>query len=130
MANITAVTQQKYQVGISNSSGNTIIADEPIEKGGDNTGLSPQELLAASLASCTLVTLRMYAERKQWYVENIEIKINVTWDAEAGATAITRTIHFFGNLDEAQKSRLMKVADSCTIHKILTHPITITTSEI
>ena len=62
-----------YRTEITSASGNVVIADEPQEMGGKNLGFSPSELLASSLASCTLITLRMYINRKQWNVEEINI---------------------------------------------------------
>ena len=65
-----------YRTEITSASGNVLISDEPQSLGGKNLGLNPTELLASSLASCTLITLRMYINRKQCNVEEINIKID------------------------------------------------------
>ncbi|MDX6181573.1 OsmC family protein [Flavobacterium sp. Fl-77] len=119
-----------YRTEIKSSSDNVIIADEPQEMGGKNLGFSPSELLAASLASCTLITLRMYINRKQWEVSEINIKIDFEKDAEQNVALFTRKIEVIGEIDEIQKQRLETIANSCPIHKTLTHSIEIKTTLI
>lgn len=119
-----------YRTEIKSASGNIIIADEPQEAGGKNLGFSPSELLASSLASCTLITLRMYINRKQWEVSEINIKIDFQRDAEQNVSLFTRKIEIIGEIDETQKQRLETIANSCPIHKTLTHSIEIKTTLI
>ena len=119
-----------YRTEITSASGNIVIADEPQEVGGKNLGFSPSELLASSLASCTLITLRMYINRKQWDVSKINIKIDFVRDAEQNVSLFTRKIEIIGKIDETQKQRLETIANSCPIHKILTHTIEIKTTLI
>lgn len=119
-----------YRTEIKSASGNIIIADEPQEVGGKNLGFSPSELLASSLASCTLITLRMYINRKQWEVSEINIKIDFQRDAEQNVSLFTRKIEIIGEIDETQKQRLETIANSCPIHKTLTHSIEIKTTLI
>lgn len=119
-----------YRTEIKSASGNIVIADEPQEVGGKNLGFSPSELLASSLASCTLITLRMYINRKQWEVSEINIKIDFQRDAEQNISLFTRKIEIIGEIDETQKQRLETIANSCPIHKTLTHSIEIKTTLI
>lgn len=119
-----------YRTEIKSASGNIVIADEPQEVGGKNLGFSPSELLASSLASCTLITLRMYINRKQWEVSEINIKIDFQRDAEQNISLFTRKIEIIGKIDEAQKQRLETIANSCPIHKTLTQSIEIKTTLI
>jgi len=119
-----------YRTEITSASGNIVIADEPQEVGGKNLGFSPSELLASSLASCTLITLRMYINRKQWDVSKINIQIDFVRDAEQNVSLFTRKIEIIGKIDETQKQRLETIANSCPIHKILTHTIEIKTTLI
>jgi len=119
-----------YRTEIKSASGNIVIADEPQEVGGKNLGFSPSELLASSLASCTLITLRMYINRKQWEVSEINIKIDFQRDAEQNVSLFTRKIEIIGEIDETQKQRLETIANSCPIHKTLTHSIEIKTTLI
>jgi putative redox protein len=119
-----------YRTEIKSASDNIVIADEPQEMGGKNLGFSPSELLAASLASCTLITLRMYINRKQWEVSEINIKIDFEKDAEQNVALFTCKIEVIGEIDEIQKQRLETIANSCPIHKTLTHSIEIKTTLI
>lgn len=115
-----------YQTEIRTAK-NTIISDEPEDLGGENTGFSPMELLAASLGSCTAITLRMYAERKKWDLKDVKVEVNFERDAEKNESKISRTIELIGNLTDKQKEKLMDVAENCPIHKALTNPIEIIT---
>ncbi|MBJ2124733.1 MULTISPECIES: OsmC family protein [unclassified Flavobacterium] len=117
-----------YRTEITSASGNVVIADEPQEMGGKNLGFSPSELLASSLASCTLITLRMYINRKQWNVEEINIKVDFERDSEQNVSLFTRKIEIIGEVDEKQRQRLETIANSCPIHKTLTHSIEIKTT--
>ncbi|MEO8239559.1 MAG: OsmC family protein [Flavobacterium sp.] len=119
-----------YRTEIKSASENIVIADEPQEVGGKNLGFSPSELLASSLASCTLITLRMYINRKQWDVSEINIIIDFARDAEQNISLFTRNILIIGKIDETQRQRLETIANSCPIHKILTHSIEIKTTLI
>lgn len=104
---------------------NSLISDEPADEGGAEMGFSPDELLLAALGSCTTITLRMYADRKGWALE--EVKVNMTFerDKTQNTTQILRSVELIGDLTEDQKKRLMVIADKCPTHQILTHPISI-----
>ena len=115
MARISStIKTEPYRVEIQSPSGNIVVADEPVEKGGKDSGFSPKELLAAALAACTSATVRMYADRKEWH-------------EATNNTLITRRIEFLGNLDEEQRRRLLAVANACPVHKILSNPVEIKT---
>jgi putative redox protein len=119
-----------YRTEITSGTGNILIVDEPQEMGGKNLGFSPSELLASSLASCTLITLRMYINRKGWDVSEINIKIDFERDIEQNVSSFRRKIEIVGEVDEAQKQKLHIIADKCPIHKILTNTIKIQTTLI
>lgn len=119
-----------YRTEITSASGNIVIADEPQEMGGKNLGFSPSELLASSLASCTLITLRMYINRKQWDVSEINVKVDFERDSEQNVSLFTRKIEVIGEVDDKQRQRLETIANSCPIHKTLTHSIEIKTTLI
>jgi putative redox protein len=106
---------------------NQIITDEPIDKGGQNKGFNPLEILATSLASCTAATLRMYIERKEWDVENINVEVELENFPLTKRTVFKRDISFEGILDDEQLKRLHTIADACPVHKILTNDIEILT---
>lgn len=129
MNTITAsIDTRKYRTEIKSASGNIVIADEPQEMGGKNLGFSPSELLASALASCTLITLRMYIDRKQWDVTEINISVDFERNSEQNVSLLNRKIEITGNVDETQKERLLKIANSCPIHKTLTNTIQIQTT--
>ena len=104
-------------------------ADEPKDLGGQDTGFAPMELLLASLAACSGITLRMYAERKQWQLEAVELELSLDRDSTLAVTHIVRKVRFIGNLSEEQRQRLLQIANQCPVHKTLTNPIQIETME-
>ncbi len=110
--------ESAYQVEVRTPSGNQIIADEPISQGGGNTGFSPNELLAAALATCTNVTLSMYASRKTWDTGEISVKVSVIQKAP-DQTEFHRLISFSKELSADQKDRLLAIANKCPVHRLL-----------
>jgi putative redox protein len=119
---------ENYKVTIESQSGNMLIADEPVENGGKNLGFSPFELIAAALSACTAITVRMYADRKEWPLTDVNTDISVSWDGIKNKTVIQRKISFSGNLSNEQKDRLIQIANVCPVHKVLTNSIEINTS--
>jgi putative redox protein len=114
-----------YRVTIT-ADENSIVADEPITSGGGNTGLSPSQLLVSSLGACTVITLRMYAARKQWNIGDISVELLMKTEKEN--TQIHRVISYSNEVTEEQRRRLLQIADNCPIHNILAGKITITTN--
>ena len=102
-----------------------LTVDEPAQLGGGDTGPSPLELVCAALASCTTITLRMYADRKAWPLEEIEARVaharlRVERDGQASdVDRFTLTVGLKGELDEAQRDRLMQIAGRCPVHRLL-----------
>lgn len=104
----------------------TVIADEPLDVGGKDLGPRPGDFLRMGLASCTAITLRMYANRKGWDVQQIRVQVsNGPFD---GKSSYKTEIEITGNIDEEQRNRLLQIAKLCPVHKVLTHPIEIDTS--
>jgi putative redox protein len=96
-----------------------LIADEPPEVGGEDEGPSPQELLAASLASCTAITMEMYAKRKGWDVGDVEVACDYT-PAERGCpTRFNLVMRFPDSMSDEQMERLRVIAAKCPIHRTL-----------
>jgi putative redox protein len=118
--------KELYRTEIKSAT-HTIISDEPESNTGKDLGFAPKELLAASLAACTSITLRMYANRKGWDLTDVKVEVTLDTDPMDNKFKIQRTIQLLGTLDNDQKARLMTIADKCPIHKILTNPIEITT---
>ncbi len=102
-----------------------LLADVPQALGGDDTGIDPHDLLAASLASCTALTVTMYARRKQMDLQDIDVRIQ--HEDRDGGYAFNRRIHYIGNLSAEEKKRLTEIANKCPVHKILSGTIRITT---
>jgi putative redox protein len=129
MARISSsIKKELYKIEVESPTGNTIIADEPVDKGGKDIGFSPKELLAAALAACTSATVRMYADQKKWPLDEVKIDVDLDRDDTANKTVISRKIRFIGALNADQKKRLLAVANACPVHKILSNPVEINTS--
>ncbi len=120
------IGQQNYLTTLSTDA-HTWTVDEPADVGGNNAGPRPGELLAASLASCAAITLRMYVDRKGWPVEEITVWATVERDAEANLTTFQCQVSATGNLTDEQRGRLLHIAKACPVHKMLTNPIAIHT---
>ncbi|MCB9169042.1 MAG: OsmC family protein [Flavobacteriales bacterium] len=107
----------------------TIRVDEPQEDGGTDTAPKPHELLCAALASCTAITIRMYADRKQWPLKAVIVDVDMERSSASGHvdTRLHMTLSFEGDLDQAQRERLQQIAKACPVHRTLENPIHIAT---
>jgi len=117
------------------ASGHRLLADEPLDLGGSDTGPNPYDLLMAALGSCSSITLRLYADRKGWDLRGIEIKLRHEKihlkdckDCEspnAKIDVIHRDITLIGNLSEEHRQRLLEVSDRCPVARTLKSEIRI-----
>ena len=120
------------------SGGHGLLADEPARLGGTDRGPTPYGLLISALGSCTSITLRMYADRKGWDVDEINVYLNHEKvhasdceecpDSPHKIDHIERLIEVVGDLDEKQRARLLEIADRCPVHRTLHDKVHITTS--
>jgi putative redox protein len=99
--------------------GHSLTADEPRDHGGEDSGPSPQELLAASLASCTAITMEMYAQRKGWEVGDVAVNVSYEPAQRGSPTRFRMNVEFPKELPEEQRERLMQIAAKCPVHRTL-----------
>jgi putative redox protein len=128
MSTITVRNHTGYQQEII-AGDHVVFADEPVNIGGDDTGPSPYELLLGALGSCTAITMRMYAQRKGWPLQDIEIELSHAKDyrkdcedcadSNVKIDRIVRKITLKGDLDDTQRARLMEIARRCPLHQSL-----------
>ena len=115
-ASATQIENLRHDVRLRS---HTITADEPKDGGGTDVGPSPQELLAASLASCTAITMEMYAKRKGWNVAGLRVDVAYT-PAERGCpTRFDLVMKMPSHLEEEQVERLQVIATRCPVHRTL-----------
>jgi len=116
-----------------------LIADEPQDAGGLGSGPTPYDLLLAALGACTSMTLRLYADHKQLSLKRVSVRLRHSRSyandcaecetKEGMLDRIERVITLEGDLDAAQRKRLLEIADKCPVHRTLTSEIDIRTSE-
>jgi uncharacterized OsmC-like protein len=102
-----------------------LVADEEVAAGGDDEGIAPHEWILAGLGACTSMTIKMYADRKGWPLDSVQVK--VAGDRVDGAFVMTRNVLVTGKLTGEQSARLLEVANKCPVHRSLTGPIRIET---
>ena len=96
-----------------------VTVDEPADNGGEDAGPEPQELLAASLAACTAITMEMYAERKGWDIGDVEVGCNYQVAERGSPTQFELILRFPDTLAQEQVDRLQVIAAKCPVHRTL-----------
>ena len=112
-----------------------LVADEPIESGGSDLGPNPYELLLAALGSCTAMTLRLYASRRQWPLDGVEVRLQHervhAADCQDCDTQdrtidrITKQVTLHGDLDASQRQRLLEISERCPVQRTLQRGVVI-----
>jgi putative redox protein len=109
------------------TTGHEFTADEPEKRGGTNTGPSPFDLMLASLGACTAITLRMYADRKQWSLGPVDVKLRLVKVGEEGPR-IERRITVSEKMDPERQSKLLEIADKTPVTRALAPGVPIETT--
>lgn len=110
--------------------GHTVLSDEPREDGGQDRGGTPYELLLGALGACAAITVRLYAERKGWPLESVEVTLSHarghvqdcrdSEERDVRLEVISKRLSLKGDLDEAQRTRLAQIAERCPVQRTLT----------
>ena len=103
--------------------GHTLISDEPEEDGGANQGPSPTRLLAASLASCTAITIEMYADRKGWNLGDVKVTVDMEFGQSSVPQSFLVTMKLPKELTAEQQQRLEVIAGKCPVHRALSRDV-------
>ena len=137
---VTARTESGGFRTVIDASGHALLADEPASLGGTGTGPTPYDLLSSALASCTTMTLQMYARRKDIELTAVEVRVSHSRihasDCENCETTVgyidrfDRTISLEGTLSESEIERLIAIADKCPVHRTLTGEVEILTRRV
>ena len=133
-AHVVARRIDGYSHEVDLGDGREIVVDEPVADGGDDTGPRPGQLLAGSLAGCTAITIELYAKRKGWELDGLEVTADMSSaggevPAHAVPTHFTVEVTLPPNLDDEQRRKLMVIAEKCPVHKLLEHGAEITVAE-
>jgi putative redox protein len=131
--------QVDIQVEEPGRPGHRLLADEPVEDGGEDLGFSPYDLLLSSLAACKVMTVQLYARRKGWPLTGVTLRLDhrtitaaecddCVSPPEAKVERIDCEIAFEGDLDQAQLDRLRDIADRCPVHRTITGEVKIHTA--
>lgn len=121
---IGIIGEQPYTTTF-NIRGHEMIADEPIDENGQDLGPKPTEYLKAALAACTTITMKMYADRKGWDLQEAIVEVDFVRDLKNNLTTFTKKVTLKGNLDAEQRKRIFEIGGRCPVHRIIENPVKI-----
>lgn len=124
MAEVTATRRKGFTHDVT-VRGHSLLADEPTDNGGNDEGPSPTELLAAALASCTAITVEMYADRKGWELPDLRVTVTQEVHPETKVRSFDVRMHLPGGLSEEQTQRIRQIAGKCPVHRALANESTV-----
>ncbi|HEX5875269.1 MAG TPA: OsmC family protein [Pyrinomonadaceae bacterium] len=137
MSDVVVTSQTNLRNEVRYGEGQSFITDEPVSAGGEDAGPDPYTLLLGALGSCISMTLMMYAKRKQWPLESVQVRLRqnrihakdckeCAQDKEGYIHRIERSITLTGPLSDEQRARLQEISHKCPVHKTLSSQIVIT----
>jgi putative redox protein len=109
----------KHEIEFDGGNDHHLVADEPEKHGGTDEGPNPQELLAASLASCSAITMEMYAQRKGWDIGDVAVEVDYEPAQRGSPTKFQMTVRLPKELPQDQRERLMQIVAKCPVHRTL-----------
>ena len=115
---VVARRREGYAHDVEIEGGHTMLIDEPRASGGTDLGPSPTQVMAAALASCTAITMEMYAQRKEWPLEDVEVRVETHYEGPT-PRRFDVTLRLPKELSEDQQERLKAIAERCPVHKAL-----------
>jgi putative redox protein len=121
MVKVVARRREGFVHDVEIEGGHTVVFDEPVESGGANEGPSPTRVLAASLAACTAITVEMYAARKEWPLDDVEVEVEMEYGQMSLPKEFMVTLRLPKELGEDQLERLRVIAGKCPVHRALKH---------
>ena len=132
MPSIIVHSERDYRTTV-NIRSHTVLADEPVDSGGMDSAPMPMEIFISTLGACIAVTVRAYAERKQWPLEDITVEVDMErirredYPAYSGDAPFVHQfnerIHFGGPLTDEQRARLLEIAAKCPVRRVLENPV-------
>ena len=139
MHKVTLSNNSGYKTELS-ARGHSIISDEPLAANGTDTGMNPYELLLSAIGACKAITMRMYAERKGWPLEDVSIElVHEKIPAEECESSESKTgkidkisirVDIKGELSEEQKARILEIGEKCPVQKTVLSEVKIVTERV
>ncbi|MDX6651471.1 MAG: putative redox protein [Solirubrobacterales bacterium] len=124
MVSLVARRRDGFTHDVEIDGGHTLVVDEPRDAGGNDAGPSPTRTVGAALAACTAITIEMYAERKGWQLDDVEVAVEMSYDGFV-PSAFEVILRLPGELSDEQRERLRTVAGKCPVHRMLAHETTV-----
>jgi putative redox protein len=120
MVKVTAQRRAGFTHDIEIEGGHSMVIDEPEKDGGADEGPSPARTLAAALASCSAITIEMYADRKGWDLGDVRVDVEMEFADHSVPRSFDVNIRVAGDLNDEQVERLRVIAGKCPVHRVLT----------
>jgi putative redox protein len=117
----------KFQVRVETGE-HSFLMDEPVAYGGLSSGPSPFDMLGAALSACTLMTMKLYAERKGWTLDGLSVRVSHRKSSPEARDQFERVIHFGDGISEEQRAKLLGIAERCPVHLLLERGSDVSTS--